>query len=149
MKLRYAAAIAAFILAGSGAHADPFATSRSASNPVEDTYQETATKNCSGGVCTLTFPATTHSKTLISHVSCFFGIPSSATVFGVNLGSKTGSEANFVGIEKYDVFNGTSQYVVNAPTYLFFASGEQPTMTVVATGSQVSEFSCTVSGNYH
>lgn len=156
MRMLIVATIAASIFGAIGASADSFpapsapsSMAANAGNPVENTYQETATGGCSTGVCSLTFPATTHAKTLVSHVSCFFQIPSSATVFSVQLGSNTGKETNFVGIEKYDNFSGFGGYVVNAPTYLFFASGEDPTVSVVASSAPVQTLICTISGNFH
>jgi hypothetical protein len=150
MKLHIAAAIALSVLAASSGWADSFPGAQaSASNPVQDTYQETAHNECSAGACTVAFPATTHAKTLISHVSCFFELPSSASVFSAELASKTGSEFNFVGVEKYTSFSGFNVYLVNATTYLYFAQGEQPVVNVVGTAGPVSSFMCTVSGNFH
>jgi hypothetical protein len=150
MKITFAMAWAASMITASNIMAAPFTPvpASNAADPAEDTYQESATQNCNSGSCTLTFHATTHAKTLVSHVSCFFQIPSAGTVFSFDLASGSGTQRNYLTVEKYGTVSGVTAYAVNASTFLFYAQGEQPYINVVATSSPIEPLSCTISGNY-
>jgi hypothetical protein len=162
MRLLFAAAVAVSVFGWTGANAAPFpvpsanmaispTAANSASDPVEDSYQESASANCPSTYdCTMTFPATKYYKTLVSHVSCHFVIFTATAVAGAYLASSTRIQKNYVEVQDYGSLGGNlSSYVIDSQTYLFYSRGEQPTFTVTSTGPSVQNLSCTISGNYH
>lgn len=118
---------------------------------IKHPYQQNLTQSCnSGGNCFLLFPATTNTRTLVSHVSCFINVligdsPSEVVLFSSGFPQRNDVPVSNLGTNA--VVSNTSNFVVNAETYLFFEKGMQPEL-LIATDQPLQVAICTISGYY-
>ena len=110
-------------------------------------YQKSASTNCSAaGNCEILFPNVT-GETLILHASCFFQLPSSASVASASLFTRNGNLSNALEVFTSGTLASFTLYGINAETYLFVSNGDQPVIEVFGNGAPVTGLDCTVSGN--
>jgi len=138
-------AAVAFTVA-SAAHGAP-ALVENIDEPTRHPYQQTGANNCSlAGDCEVAFPAVTAGETLLLHASCSFSMASTGAITSAILSSSFGGPADALPVFTYGTFDGVTNYVINASTYLFSAKGDQPRLDVFAASMPVQGLVCTISG---
>jgi hypothetical protein len=123
--------------------------------PTRHPYQAFATANCGlPGVCAVAFSPITTDRTLITHVSCGFSM---STTYGyvtyafLNAGPVepvTGIPFNNLQLFTFSSKEGVTNYGINTETYLFFESGDTPTVALGTSEAAAGRVVCTVSGYY-
>src|SRR5579864_2104336 len=130
---------ALFCSTGSWAAAAPPHGTVQANNvndPVNHPFMETASNsNCSGGVCSITFPGISATATLIQHVSCNVTGSGSIVVTGAFVYTNNTQVPNYLPVNAPVVFGGNSYYVMNDDTYLFLGSGEALVVEIISSGT--------------
>lgn len=121
---------------------------------LKNLYQQagTPTSPCiySGGVCSILFPATTDTVTVITSVSCSLILPSGASIVTAELNSQLTTQTYFV----LPTFSypgtdtpGMAYYGINTSTNLIVNKGDKPIVSVYTANGQ-GNFGCTITG-YH
>jgi len=116
-------------------------------DPINHPYQESTYSNCGQDNCVLTFGTTAASETLVQHVSCSFEVQTGTVIYVALVFDQTTGNQNYLPVSSYGSASGSTNYVINENTQLFFAAGGQPDVNV-ATNGPISLLSCTISG-YH
>ena len=116
-----------------------------ADNPINNPYQQYATKICEEvGQCQIVFPAVAR-ETVTLHASCFFGLEQGgvgSSILGIQ-GAEGYNELPFFQTARSDCI---TNYGINAETYLFISAGQQPMIEVFSVSSVVLDLTCTISG---
>jgi hypothetical protein len=109
-------------------------------------YQEFAsTSGCTvQGDCSIVFPAVT-AQTLILHASCAFTLANGASISFASLGTQNDNPRDE--LQFFVNANSVTSYGINAETYLFVTTGDQPRIDVFSLGAPVGDLICTLSGN--
>jgi hypothetical protein len=125
-------------------------------SPANARYQETMS-GCFNTVtaCGFTFPAVSQ-ETLVLHVSCLVDLQKvidPSLVFPVILSTSgptaTPTASNWLRAANMGIspaFDGSGWYGVNAETYLFFAPGQTPIVTLIVPTTIFGASQCTISG---
>jgi|ERR1700683_2286538 len=104
--------------------------------PTRHPYQAFATANCGlPGVCAVAFSPITTDRTLITHVSCA-------------VEPVTGIPFNNLQLFTFSSKEGVTNYGINTETYLFFETGDTPTVALGTSEAAAGRVVCTVSGYY-
>lgn len=145
---RFKLAIAVIIVLAplSGALADNEETQLLHTN----TYQEVANVTCaSSGNCDLFFPATTHSTTVITNLSCALDAALNTNIYTSSIRSVATSAAFYVQPFYYGNVQGSAEYAINSVVNLFIAKGDVARVNLFLMGGSNNNFlTCTISG-YH
>ena len=108
-------------------------------------YQEFASAGCTfQGDCSIVFPAVT-AQTLILHASCQFTLQNGASIYSASLGTQNNNPSDE--LQFFVNANSVTSYGINAETYLFVTTGDQPRIDVFSLGAPVGDLICTLSGN--
>ena len=108
-------------------------------------YQEFASAGCTvQGDCSIVFPAVT-AQTLILRASCDFTLQNGASISFASLGTQNDNPRDE--LQFFVNANNVTSYGINAETYLFVTTGDQPRIDVFSLGAPVVGLICTVSGN--
>jgi hypothetical protein len=102
------------------------------------------------GECDIAFPATTATRTLVTHVSCTFLLPSggyaSAVIASHNLGFN-----NHDALPVFDagpnVFVPGENFAINSEVYLFIEKGVVPDV-IITSNLPMQNASCKIAGYY-
>jgi len=124
--------------------------------PTRHPYQAYSSSNCTyPGVCAVEFPAITTGRTLVTHASCGFSL---ATTYGyvgyavLNAGPVEpigGVPFNNLQLFTFSSKDGVTNYGINTPTYLFFETGQTPTIALGTSGAAAGNVVCTLTGYYY
>jgi hypothetical protein len=120
----------------------------SAASAAVKPYQEFASASgCTyQGDCAIVFPAVT-AQTLILRASCAFSLQNGASISFASLGTQNDNPRDELQFIVYASSNSATSYGINAETYLFVATGDQPRIDVFSLGAPVVDLICTVTGN--
>jgi hypothetical protein len=143
-----AAVIGAFAVSNSAVAADGETKTLNSNS-----YQQSASVDCEniiGSLCTVTFPPTTYTTTVVKAVSCQAGATPGSFV-GFFLGtSATPNIAFYMAGAVFSAFPGSITATTNASTYLFLNKGDSPHVTAQTSnnGTQIGFLSCTIAGEH-
>jgi hypothetical protein len=124
--------------------------------PTRHPYQAYASSNCAfAGVCAVAFPTITTDRTLVTHASCGFSMSTTSGYVGyavLNAGPVepiSGVPFNNLQLFSFSSKDGITNYGINTETYLFFETGETPTIAVGTSEAAAGRVVCTLSGYYY
>lgn len=125
--------------------------SENVTDPITHPYQQSAYTSCAsfaGGDCAIVFPAITTGRTLLLRASCTFSLAPGGKVEWTSVSQQGGSVSNALQIITYATVDGVTTYGINAETYLFYDTGQQPRIDVYTSGGAVQTLNCTLTGYY-
>jgi hypothetical protein len=118
-------------------------------DPTVHPYQQFGSASCTfAGDCSIVFPKLTAAQTLIQHASCSFALATGGSIGFASLGSQNANPRNEFPAFANASTSGVTNYGINADTYLFVATADQPRIDVFGVGAVVQNLICTVSGYY-
>ena len=123
--------------------------------PTRHPYQVFAQATCGfPGVCGVEFPTITTARTLVTHASCGFTLPTGGYVAYafLNKGPEvpiSNIPGNYLPPFVFSTYDGVINIGINAETYLFFETGDVPAISVVTANTAPSTIFCTLTGYYY
>ena len=118
------------------------------SNPVRVPYQEWAiAPECTvAGTCTVTLPANTGTRVLVTHVSCEFFIATGGIAIAATLSGPADNSRQILPVFSYSAIGEGTPFGINSDVYFFIPTGTTPQVVVNSATEPVASFDCTLTG---